>query len=222
MIIAEGITYFFKPKGHVMINISKRYALTFTMLLLTSMNLSAFDQSLVPTDNKNWFDSSFFDGAKDNAKFATWLTAVIVIAYYFLHAPEDRLSNAPFERVLKGFFDNILGDTFNWDNITNFSDIIPGQRWKMYSTLLIGKSDFKVRLLVEGRRKDIKGFGLLHFLEKDMGKIFKLAAAAGVSYAFIMGKLDYTFKQILETILSPYSKATEVFKPKDTGKTVTA
>ena len=60
---------------------------------------------------------------------------------------------------------------------------------------------------MEGRRKDIKGFGLLHFLEKDMSKIFKVTAALGISYAFMMGKLEQTLKEIVEIILNPYQKA---------------
>jgi hypothetical protein len=190
-----------------MMNISKQSALALTFLTLTTMNIYSCDGLSTPVgaDTPSYF-SHLFDNAKDNAKFAAWVAGALAVICYFFRNPDDRLSNAPFERVLKGFFDNILGDTFNWDNVTSFSDIIPGQRWKSYSTLLIGKSDLKVRLVMEGRRKDIKGFGLLHFLEKDMSKIFKVTAALGISYAFMMGKMQETLKEIVGAILNPYSK----------------
>lgn len=191
-----------------MINISKKSALALTFLMLTSIKTDACDNLItsVGSDNTSHF-SHIFDNVKDNAKFAVWLAGALAVICYFFKNPDDRVSNAPFERVLKGFFDNIIGDTFNWDNVTNFSDLIPGQRWKSYSTLLIGKSDLKVRLVMEGRRKDIKGFGLLHFLEKDMAKICKVIAALGISYAFTVGKLEQTIKEIIDVVLNPYHKA---------------
>ncbi len=191
-----------------MANTNSTFTLPLLFLILTTINIHSSDDLITPLGTDDTDDFSYLiDGAKHNAKFAMWFAGAVAIICYFFRNPEDRLSKAPLERVLKGFFDNILDDTFNWDNVTNFFDIIPGQRWKAYSTLLIGKSDLKVRLIMEGRRKDIKGFGLLHFLEKDMSKIFKVTAALGISYAFMMGKLEQTLKEIVEIILNPYQKA---------------
>jgi hypothetical protein len=200
-----------------MINISKKSLLTLTFLMLTSIKIDACDNPITPIGSDDTYNFSYlFDAAKDNTKFAAWMAGALAVICYFFKNPDDRISNAPFERVLKGFFDNIIGDTFNWDNVTNFSDIIPGQRWKSYSTLLIGKSDLKVRLVMEGRRKDIKGFGLLHFLEKDMAKICKVIAALGISYAFTVGKLEQTIREIIDVILNPYHKALAPWKEQPT------
>lgn len=191
-------------------NIGKKSALTLTVLMLTSMNISSFDQQIAPANTNGWFDFSFLDGAKDNAEYAAWLATSLAIAYYFLHYPEDRTSKAPFERVIKGYYNNIINDTFNWDNIANFTDIIPGQRGKVYSTILDGRKGFKVKLFVDERRKDIRGFGLLYFMEKDWGKLLRLTASIGVTYALLTGKTKQTIAQIVAFILDPYSYAKSV------------
>lgn len=190
-----------------MINISKKSALTLTVLMLISMNLSAFNQAIAPAQNDSWLNFSFLDGAKDNAKFAAWLATSLAIAYYFLHYPEDRPSGAPFERVIKGYYNNIMNDTFNWDNINNLFDIFPGQRGKVYSTILDGRKGFKIKLFFDERRKDIRGFGLLYFMEKDWSKLLRLTASLGVTYALMTGKAKQTIAQIAALILDPYGYA---------------
>lgn len=151
---------------------------------------------------------------KDLAKLTTWLVNAGGLGYYFFHRPEDRLSKAPFERVLQGRWENPVGDTFNWDNVENFSDIFPGQRWKVYSYKFDGRSGAKLTITAPGKN-DIKGFGLYHFCEKNMKKIVKLTAALAVSYGLLSGKLNATsieefIKQLATIILSAYGTAGKV------------
>lgn len=135
------------------------------------------------------------------AKMVTLMTVGGELGYYFLHNPENRDSQAPVEHLLKGNFDNIIDDIFNLDNVTHFNDIIPGQRYKIYSTILDARSLFKVKLLIDPKRTSIKGFGLFHFCEKNMKKIVKYAAAMGLTYGLLYGKVETTIKNILEMIL---------------------
>lgn len=55
--------------------------------------------------------------------------SLLAICIYGQSEPEPNFkgSRAPFEKVLRGKSDNICSDTFNYDNIRYFSDIIPGR-----------------------------------------------------------------------------------------------
>lgn len=148
--------------------------------------------------------------AKETAKLMFWLANATSLGYYFFHQPDDRASQAPFERVLKGFFDNLFHDIFNWDNVTHFGDILPGQRWKVYSTILDGRSEFKIKLLTDPKRKNIKGFGLYHFCEKNMKKIVKYCAVLGISYGLLQGEIQANTRQFLDIILNAYRNANKI------------
>lgn len=147
---------------------------------------------------------------KETAKLMFWLANAVSLGYYFFHQPEDRPSQAPFERILKGFFDNLFNDIFDWNNVTHFTDILPGQRWKIYSTILDGRSEFKIKLLTDPKRKNIKGFGLYHFCEKNMKKIVKYCAVLGISYGLLSGELEANTRKLLDIILNAYKNASMV------------
>ena len=160
-----------------------------------------------PVQQSQAFDISDVN-AKDGAKLAALLCFCPSLGYYFFHYPVDRRSDAPIENIFKGKWDNVTGDFFNWDNVTNVTDIIPGQRHKVFPWTIKASElpSEKYLQFTTGNMTDIKGFGLYYFCEKNMNKIVKYFAATGTLYALLYGNLQTTGKDILETIFDAYKK----------------
>lgn len=212
MLSGERIINFLKTKGSSM-NILKKslLALSLCCALPATAHVDPYFSLLPDYEELLNYDSDELAALlKRLAKMLTLITAGGELGYYFFHNPENRNSQAPVEHLLKGNFDNILDDIFNWGNVTHFNDILPGQRYKVYSTILDARSLFKVKLLIDPTRNNIKGFGLIHFCEKNMRKIVKYAAAMGITYGLLYGDLEQNCKKMLDIILNAYKNATFV------------
>ncbi len=171
-------------------SLTKKYALALSMIMIAPVQQS---QAFVTPDLK---------GA---AKASAFLAVGTTLAYYFFHYPVDRRSDAPIENIFCGRWDNVTHDLFSWDNVTNCTEIIPGQRWKVYPyTISVKESDEKEIKIPVTNKSDIRGFGLYHFCEKNMKKIVKYFAATGALYGLLYGDLKTTGKDILETIFDAY------------------
>lgn len=166
----------------------------------------------VPTAEHAFAVPAMSNGAK-NALVALGVAPVL---YYFFHRPEPRPSRARIERVFTGRLDNVVDDIFNWSNIENFKDIIPGQRWKVYAYKFNGESGARLKIPYPGH-EDIKGHGFIHFCEKQMGKICKSAAFAAILYALLHGKftaenLEQLIGMLLKALNSPLSEGVRLLE----------
>ena len=147
---------------------------------------------------------------KDVAKLGAFLCVCPTLGYYFFHYPVDRRSEATIENILSGRWDNVIGDIFNWDNMTHFNDIIPGQRWKVFPyTISPKEADEKDIKFPITNKSDIKGFGLYHFCEKNMKKIIKYFAATGTLYGLLYGDLKSTGNTLIRVVFDAQKVLTE-------------
>ncbi len=155
---------------------------------------------------------------KDVAKLGTLLLMCPSLGYYLFHSPVDRKSSAPIENIFKGKWDNVTGDFFNWDNITNFGDIIPGQRGKVYPYTLVPKesSEKEIKLPITNLN-DISGFGLYNFCDKNMGKICKYAVATAIMYVLLYTD-NITAELLWNALLDPSKTATSKLFPTTAAK----
>ncbi len=171
------------------------------------MALAPVQQSQAMEPEPNASSLVIYEQLKNPAKWAAMSVFCPTLCYYFFHYPDDRRSQAPFENVLKGKWPNVIGDTFNWDNIKHFADIIPGQRHKVFPWTIKASElpDEKLLQFTTGNMTDIKGFGLYYFCEKNMNKICKLIAASATMYVLLWGNLP-TKRDLLETLFDAYKK----------------
>ncbi len=174
-------------------SLTKKYAFVLSMMILAPVQQS---HTLSAPSN-----------LKDAAKHIALLSVGITLAYYFFHYPVDRRSGASMENIFKGKWDNITGDFFNWDNVTDFTDIVPGQRHKVFPWTIKASElpNEKYLQFTTGDTTDIKGFGLYYFCEKNMNKIVKYFAATATLYALLWSNLP-TKRDILEILFDTYKK----------------
>jgi hypothetical protein len=133
-------------------------------------------------------------------------------AYYQFHNPVAYDTKVPFERVLRGNYDNIIEDTFNMENVDSWYRIWPGQKGKVDAIAFETREGEKAMLCVGAYKKPISGEGVYYWCEKNMKGAVKWAVVMAILYALMYENLDLTTRKALELLLDGFGIAKKAAK----------
>ena len=140
-------------------------------------------------------------------------------AYYQLHNPVAYDDKVPLERVFRGNYDNIIDDTFNWDNVDSWYRIWPGQKGKVDAIAFETREGEKTMLCVGAYKKPISGEGFYYWCEKNLKGAAKWAALMAILYALLYEDLDLATRKALELLLDGFGVAKQAIKSEFIPKT---